>query len=228
MAIDMLVLHYTGMASAALALARLCEPVAQVSAHYLIDEDGTTYALVPEHRRAWHAGVSFWAGERDINSRSIGIELQNPGHGPDYHAFPAEQMQALIELSHGILARHAIPPAHVLGHSDVAPGRKQDPGELFDWRGLAAAGIGLWPTRQPVPLPIGLVPTSGKDEIGALQVALGRYGYEVTNNCCYDAATRDVVAAFQRHFRPHAVTGLADGETRALLAALLDLPGRNA
>lgn len=144
-AINMLVLHYTGMASCEDALARLCDPVAQVSAHYLIDEDGTVYQLVAEQHRAWHAGVSFWKGERDINSRSIGIELVNPGHELGYRAFPQIQMQALADLAHEILARHPIPPDRVLGHSDVAPGRKRDPGELFDWQWLAGQGIGVWP-----------------------------------------------------------------------------------
>ncbi|MBM3489654.1 MAG: N-acetylmuramoyl-L-alanine amidase [Alphaproteobacteria bacterium] len=218
----MLVLHYTGMASAALALERLCDPAAQVSAHYLIDEDGAAYALVAEGRRAWHAGLSYWAGERDINSRSIGIELQNPGHGPDYHAFPPEQMRALIELARGILARHAIPPERVLGHSDVAPSRKQDPGELFDWQGLAAAGIGRWPPALRKPQPVGLGPAGGEGETRELQHQLARFGYAIGANGRYDAATRAAVAAFQRHFRPVAVNGLADGETRGLLAALLD------
>ena len=124
---------------------RLCDPAAKVSAHYTIDEDGTVYAHVPEARRAWHAGVSFWAGESDINARSIGIELVNPGHEYGYRAFPEAQIAALIALCHGILARHPIPPARVLGHSDVAPARKEDPGELFPWARLAKAGIGLWP-----------------------------------------------------------------------------------
>ena len=220
--IDMLVLHYTGMASAAAALDRLCDPAAQVSAHYLIDGGGATYALVPEARRAWHAGVGFWAGERDINSRSLGIELHNPGHGPNYHAFPAEQMRALVVLVRGILARHVIPPERVLGHSDVAPRRKRDPGELFDWRILADAGIGLWPGQPVAALPTGLGPGSGGREVRELQAALRRFGYEVADNGRFDSATEAAVAALQRHFRPAAVSGIADGETRALLAALLD------
>ena len=137
-AIDMLVLHYTGMKTAEAALERLCDPAAKVSAHYTIDEDGTVYAHVPEARRAWHAGVSFWAGATDINSRSIGIELVNPGHEFGYRDFPDAQIAALITLCHGILLRHPIPSARVLGHSDVAPARKEDPGELFPWERLAA------------------------------------------------------------------------------------------
>ena len=143
-AIDMLILHYTGMTTAAAALDRLCDPKTEVSAHYLIDEDGTVWRLVPEDRRAWHAGRAYWAGETDINSRSIGIELVNPGHEHGYRVFPEPQMTALIALSQGILSRHPIPPHRILAHSDVAPDRKLDPGELFDWRRLAMAGIGLW------------------------------------------------------------------------------------
>lgn len=156
-AIDMLVLHYTGMISCEHALVRLCGPAAKVSAHYLIDEMGLVYRLVAEERRAWHAGVSSWAGARDINSRSIGIELVNPGHELGYRNFPVLQMQALAELAQEILARHPIPPHRVLGHSDVAPGRKQDPGELFDWEWLAGQGIGMWPahsSHRPPPQPL--------------------------------------------------------------------------
>ena len=140
----MLVLHYTGMPSAAAALARLCDPGAKVSAHYLVDEDGTVQALVAEQNRAWHAGVSFWRGATGLNDRSIGIEIVNPGHEFGYRPFPPAQMQAVRELCRGILARWPIPARNVVAHSDIAPNRKQDPGELFDWRGLAAAGIGLW------------------------------------------------------------------------------------
>src|SRR5262249_6695143 len=143
--IDMLVLHYTGMRTGEAALERLCDPVAKVSSHYLVEEDGTTWRLVPEEKRAWHAGVSFWAGERDINDFSIGIELVNPGHEFGYRPFPEAQMQALEALARDIVDRHAIRPHRVVGHSDVAPTRKTDPGELFDWARLARKGIGLWP-----------------------------------------------------------------------------------
>ena len=144
-AIDTLILHYTGMKTAKEALSRLCDPEAKVSAHYLVDEDGAVFLLVPEAKRAWHAGVSSWRGESNINDRSIGIELVNPGHEFGYRAFPEKQMAALIPLLRGILARHPIPQSRVLGHSDVAPGRKTDPGELFEWHRLAESGIGLWP-----------------------------------------------------------------------------------
>jgi N-acetylmuramoyl-L-alanine amidase len=199
--VDMLIIHYTGMDSAAAALDRLCDPTSEVSAHHMIDEDGTVWRLVPEDRRAWHAGRSFWAGETDINSRSIGIELVNPGHGLDYRAFPDAQMKALERLCHGILCRFPIRSHFVLGHADVAPGRKLDPGELFDWRRLAAAGIGLWPDN-----PVAADSRTFADD-------MRRFGYA-------DAST-EAIAAFQQHFRPTDVTGIADDETRARLAALV-------
>jgi N-acetylmuramoyl-L-alanine amidase len=201
--IDLLLLHYTGMRSAAAALDRLCDPGARVSAHYAIDEDGTVYAMVPQARRAWHAGVSCWAGARDINARSIGIELVNPGHEFGYRAFPEAQIGALTELCGEILRRHAIAPWRVLGHSDVAPARKDDPGELFPWARLAAAGIGLWPAPGADP------------GAAAVPGLLARYGYDP------DAPLEKTVAAFQRHFRPSRVDGMADAETRRLLSGLV-------
>jgi N-acetylmuramoyl-L-alanine amidase len=198
--IDMLVLHYTGMPTAEDALARLCDPAAKVSAHYTIDEDGTVYAMVPEARRAWHAGVSCWAGARDVNARSIGIELVNPGHEFGYREFPPEQIAALTTLCHGILMRHLIPSACVLGHSDVAPARKDDPGDLFPWERLAKAGIGLWPQ-------------SVGSDLGA--DALNFYGYDP------DAPRDKVITAFQRHFRPRKLDGVWDAECAGMLADLL-------
>jgi N-acetylmuramoyl-L-alanine amidase len=205
-AIDILLLHYTGMRDGDVALRRLRDPEAQVSSHYLIEEDGRIHRLVDESRRAWHAGVSYWAGERDINGISIGVELVNPGHDFGYRPFPQPQMEALIELGTTILARHPIPPLRVLGHSDVAPERKIDPGELFDWRTLAAAGIGLWPT--PAPGPCDLV---------VIQRALARFGYEVAATGRLDGATSMALQAFQRHFRPALIDGLADAETVGLV-----------
>ncbi len=143
--VDMLVLHYTGMKTADEALARLCDPAAKVSAHYTIGRDGRVYRHVPEDARAWHAGVSYWAGARNINARSIGIELVNPGHEFGYIPFTDEQIAALIDIAQEIMARHTIAPARVVAHSDVAPARKEDPGELFPWRALAEYRIGLWP-----------------------------------------------------------------------------------
>jgi len=151
--IDTLVLHYTGMASAAAAIDRLCDPAARVSSHYVVEEGGLVWSLVPETRRAWHAGVSFWRGHRDLNDRSIGIEIVNPGHEWGYRPFPALQMAAVCDLCLDILARHPIPARNVVGHSDIAPDRKQDPGELFDWEGLARNGVGLWPDSVDTPAP---------------------------------------------------------------------------
>jgi N-acetylmuramoyl-L-alanine amidase len=203
--IDMLVLHYTGMPTAEAALARLTDPAAKVSAHYTIGEDGTVYAHVPETRRAWHAGVAHWAGAGDINARSIGIELVNPGHEFGYRPFPEDQIGALTTLCHSILMRHPIPSWRMLGHSDVAPARKDDPGELFPWARLAKAGIGLWPQAE------GASPQDG--DLGP--EALARFGYDPA------APRQKVVTAFQRHFRPARLTGEWDGECAGLLAGLL-------
>jgi N-acetylmuramoyl-L-alanine amidase len=226
-AVDILLLHYTGMPSAAAALGRLTDPAAKVSAHYLVDEDGTVWQLVDEARRAWHAGVSCWRGVADVNARSIGIELVNPGHEHGYRPFPEAQMAALQGLALGVLARHPIPPGSVLGHADVAPTRRQDPGELFDWRRLAAAGIGLWPDSVP-PLAGVVGPASTAAEIVALQTALAGFGYCVAASGAYDALTRAAVTAFQRHWRAERIDGLADGDCRARLAWLLDRARRSA
>ncbi|GGF17525.1 N-acetylmuramoyl-L-alanine amidase [Aliidongia dinghuensis] len=191
--VDILLLHYTGMATAEAALERLSDPVARVSCHWLIDEDGTVYRMVDETMRAWHAGLSFWAGERDVNGHSIGIELVNPGHEWGYRPFPPAQMAALAELAAGILARHAIQSTRVLGHSDVAPERKQDPGELFDWAWLAARGIGLWPAADAPAMPV-------TAEAGLLAIG-------------YEAATPATVTAFQRRYRPGRIDGVIDPET---------------
>jgi N-acetylmuramoyl-L-alanine amidase len=205
-AIDILVLHYTGMQTAEEALTRLCDYDAAVSAHYTIDRDGTVYAHVPEALRAWHAGASWWAGERNVNGRSIGIELVNPGHDFGYIPFTDDQIGALIELTHGILARHPIPPRRVVGHSDVAPARKKDPGELFPWWRLAQEGIGAWPTNH-------------SQSSGDFMTDLGRFGYGVPP--AVDVRPELVIAAFQRHFRPACVDGIADAECAELLASLL-------
>lgn len=212
--VELLILHYTGMPTAESALSRLCEPAAQVSAHYTVDEDGTVYAHVPEDRRAWHAGLSSWRGRADVNSRSIGIEIVNPGHEFGYRPFPAAQMAAVADLCLDIMGRHGIAPADVLGHSDIAPARKEDPGELFDWPGLAARGIGLWP--QPAPAD-DLADDSAEsaEDVAAL---LGRYGY--------DSAESRVLLSFQRHFHPERLTGEPDPETLRRLRALLRMTGR--
>lgn len=203
--VDILLLHYTGMQSAGAALDRLCDPAAKVSCHWLIDEDGTVHRLVDEGMRAWHAGQSFWAGVRDINSRSIGIELVNPGHEWGYRPFPPAQMAALADLAAGILARHPIPAQRVLGHSDVAPTRKQDPGELFDWAWLAQRGIGLWPAAD--------TPAMTGDP-AALLIAIG-----------HEAATSADVAAFQRRYRPTRIDGTIDDETARKIRQVATLHG---
>lgn len=210
-AVDILLLHYTGMRSAAEALDRLCDPAAKVSAHYCIDEDGTVYRLVDETQRAWHAGLAEWAGASDINARSIGIEIVNPGHEFGYRAFPEPQIQAVTALCSEVLARHPIPAARVLGHSDVAPLRKDDPGELFPWDRLAKAGIGLWPDSTA---PASPDPDQARRDLGAFG-----YGY-------LDQDFEAVVRAFQRHFRPQGVSGHLDAETMGRLTALAALKAR--
>ena len=222
-AIELLILHYTGMQTAAAALERLCDRAAEVSAHYLIDEDGTVFRLVDESQRAWHAGVSSWHGREDINAFSIGIELVNPGHEWGYRAFPAPQLAACAALAADIVARHTIRPWHVLGHSDVAPARKDDPGELFDWALLARHGVGLWPpadaadgTAEP-PLALG----AEGPAVTAMQAALAGFGYGCPGSGRFDVATGKVVTAFQRHFRPRRIDGRFDAECRRRLAWLL-------
>ena len=221
-AIDMLVLHYTGMMTADEALARLCDPSAKVSAHYTIDTKGCVYVHVPEERRAWHAGASHWAGRNGVNDCSIGIELVNPGHEFGYVPFTDDQIASLIDLARGILARHPIPPGRVLGHSDVAPGRKTDPGELFPWAKLAENGIGTWPKGKNSPPPCGEVDPALPERVGGKNTdfakKLSRFGYGVPPKV--DVPLEAVVAAFQRHFRAAKIDGIADDECRAILASL--------
>jgi N-acetylmuramoyl-L-alanine amidase len=207
--IDMLILHYTGMTSAKAALDRMCDPASEVSAHYMVEEDGTTWQLVDEERRAWHAGRSYWEGERDLNSRSVGIELVNPGHEFGYRPFPEAQIAALEDLAQSILARRPIPPARVLGHSDIAPQRKEDPGELFPWQRLAANGIGRWPDFAT---PVAVDPSHE-----GVRRALARIGYDVGGG---EAELRAVVTAFQRHWRPAWFDGVLDDETVRRIFAL--------
>ena len=204
--IDMLVLHYTGMVTGEAALERLTNVDAEVSAHYLVEEDGRIFRLVAEDRRAWHAGVSFWRGRKSLNATSIGIEIVNPGHDFGYRPFPETQMAAVETLAAEIVARHDIPARNIVGHSDVAPTRKRDPGEYFDWQRLARKGIGLWPE------PAAAAP---KD----VMATLAFIGYETS-------AFSATVAAFQRHYRPSEVHGYADSETARLVAGLADLIGR--
>jgi N-acetylmuramoyl-L-alanine amidase len=218
---DMIVLHYTGMTSADDALARLCSREAQVSSHYLVFEDGRIVQMVPEEQRASHAGVSSWEGETDNNSRSIGIEIANPGHDYGYPDFPDAQIVAVIALCRDILARRPMRPHRVVAHSDVAPSRKQDPGEKFPWARLHAAGIGHWVEPAPLGGDRGLGPGDEGPTVAALQSALAAYGYGVAASGRFDKTTSDVVIAFQRHFRPARVDGIADRSTIETLRRLL-------
>jgi len=200
--VDMLVLHYTGMQSAEAALARLCDETAKVSAHYMVSEDGNIFQLVDENNRAWHAGVSYWRGNSNINQRSVGIEIVNKGHEFGYCPFPQAQMEAVASLCSDIVAHHKIPPRNVVGHSDIAPTRKKDPGELFDWKLLADRGIGLFPFQ-----------TTNNQQPAT---ALNQYGYDITN-------LPQAITAFQRHFRPNNLYGIWDDECGKLLAALIEM-----
>ena len=220
-AADILLLHYTGMASAEAALDRLCDADAKVSAHYFVDESGRVTRMVPEHLRAWPAGVGRWAGESDINGRSIGIEIANGGHDFGSPPYPDVQMAAVEALCLDILSRHPIPPARVLGHSDIAPERKADPGEWFDWARLARVGVGLWVEPEPIVGGPSLAPGDRGDTVAEFQFLLASYGYGLEVLGHYDAATQDVVTAFQRHFRPAKVDGVADLSTVATLRRLV-------
>jgi N-acetylmuramoyl-L-alanine amidase len=218
---DILLLHYTGMPDAEQALAWLCDPRSEVSSHYFVFEDGRVIALVPEERRAWHAGTGSWGAETDINSRSIGIEIANPGHPGGLPEFPEAQIEALIGLCRGIVGRNPIPAHRVLAHSDVAPGRKLDPGERFPWQRLAAEGIGHW--VEPAPLGGGRFFARGDEgqPVEALQAMLALYGYGIDVTGQFEARTEAVIAAFQRHFRPAQVDGIADRSSIETLHALL-------
>ena len=213
--VDMLILHYTGMKTAQEAIDRLRDPAAQVSSHYVVDEDGIIFALVPEDHRAWHAGISSWRGHKALNARSIGIEIVNPGHEWGYRDFPVLQMAAVCDLSLNILARHKIPARNVIGHSDVAPDRKQDPGERFGWEDLARNGVGLWPDGVP-DLGIG-APVRDAASLRDVRLALTEIGYDVAPEGPLDPALSIVLRAFQRHWRPEAITGQADAGTLARL-----------
>ena len=204
--ITMVVLHYTGMQTGAEALERMCDAKAQVSAHYMIDEDGTVHRLVAEENRAWHAGRSYWRGVTDINSASVGIELVNPGHEWGYRPFPEVQMAALLPLLADLVQRHDVPRANVVGHSDIASARKDDPGELFDWDLLAAHRLALKTPRVSRPSPF--------ENDGAFFLGLERWGYDISD-------TAAAMRAFQRRWRPHIIDGLVDGECSAILFSLL-------
>jgi N-acetylmuramoyl-L-alanine amidase len=219
---DMILLHYTGMQDAGAALALLTKSGGEVSAHYFVFEDGLIVQMVEESRRAWHAGAAFWAGETDINSRSIGIEIANPGHAFGYPDFPSRQIAAVTALCRSIFTRFPIPAVRVLAHSDVAPSRKQDPGEKFPWRTLHDSGVGHWVKPLPITEPgRSLVPGDRGDAVEEMQKSLAEYGYGITANGAYDPTMTDVVTAFQRHFRPQRVDGIADPSTQKTLEHLL-------
>ena len=204
--ISMVVLHYTEMTDVEAALSRMCDPAAKVSAHYLISAAGEVIRMVAEDKRAWHAGVSYWRGHRDVNSAAIGIELDHPGHAHGYRDFPDAQLEALVPLLARMVKAHDIPRANVVGHSDVAPARKIDPGELFPWERLAEYGLALPRPKIELGDPF--------DNDGAFYLALERFGYEVTDG-------HMAVEAFQRRWRPQRIDGEVDGECRAILFQLL-------
>jgi N-acetylmuramoyl-L-alanine amidase len=218
---DMIVLHYTGMPGVEDAIARLCTAGTEVSAHYIVLEDGRIVQCVQESKRAWHAGVASWAGEEDINSCSIGIEIVNRGHDWGYPEFPMRQIAAVIALCRGIMLRQNVPPHRVLGHSDVSPSRKKDPGEKFPWHSLAYSGVGHWVEPAPIVRGETLILGSISEDVRDLQQSLATYGYGVPTNGKYDGATREVITAFQRHFRPERVDGVADQSTLTTLRSLL-------
>ncbi len=225
--VDILLLHYTGMRTDEGALAWLSNPASEVSSHYFIFEDGRVAQLVDEERRAWHAGRASWAGDHDINARSIGIELAHPGHEHGYRAFAAPQIASLIALCRGILVRHPIPPERVLAHSDVAPTRKEDPGELFPWRRLHEAGIGHWVTPAPIVDGPELRRGDRGGAVSDLQQRFRQYGYGLGEELEFGPETEAVVVAFQRHFRPERFDGVADVSTVATLDSLIAaLPGK--
>jgi N-acetylmuramoyl-L-alanine amidase len=219
--IDMLILHYTGMQSARAAVERLRDPAAKVSSHYVVDEDGGILCLVNEERRAFHAGVSYWRGHTELNGRSIGIEIVNPGHEFGYRDFPVLQLAAVCDLCLSILSRHVIPARNIVGHSDVAPDRKEDPGERFEWDALAQNGVGVWPAGVPDRGMTGVV----RDAAGlrGVRAALSDIGYRVVPEGTLDPALSTVLRAFQRHWRPEAVTGQADSGTLARLLAVAQM-----
>jgi N-acetylmuramoyl-L-alanine amidase len=218
---EYLILHYTGMATPEAALARLSDPNAEVSSHYVVLEDGGIIQMVKEERRAWHAGAACWRADHDINSASIGIEIVNYGHDGNLPAYPQAQITSVIALCHDIVARHQIPAHHILAHSDIAPARKRDPGEHFPWDRLHAAGIGHY--VKPSAMSGGRFLARGEQgqPVEALQAMLALYGYRIDVNGIYDLATEQVVTAFQRHFRQERVDGVADASTITTLRDLI-------
>jgi N-acetylmuramoyl-L-alanine amidase len=223
--IDMLVMHYTGMKSGEEAFNRLCDPEAKVSAHYMVYEDGSIINLVQEDKRAWHAGISCWRGISSLNDTSIGIEIVNPGHEWGYRKFPEEQMEALVVLAKDIMERHSIPARNVVGHSDIAPARKEDPGELFDWKSLAKEGIGLWPRTGLIWRGGEALVQPGKEDldVARVQKMLADYGYHIRVDGFYGPKTEYIVKAFKRHFVPEQLNVVWDKLADVRMKALLEL-----
>lgn len=218
---SMIILHYTGMQTGDGAEAWLCDPASEVSSHYLVHENGHVVQMVRESDRAWHAGKSSWRGVTDINSMSVGIEIVNPGHVLGYRPFPGRQIDAVIDLCRGIIERYGIAPEFVLAHSDVAPGRKVDPGEKFPWSRLFETGIGNFVKAAPIRQGSVLRGGDSGPAVEELQSMLALYGYGVDITGIFDRQTEIVVEAFQRHFRPRRVDGIADGSTRRTLSRIL-------
>jgi len=223
---DILLLHYTGLACVEKAIEVLSRPDCKVSCHYVVDTDGRITQMVAEDLRAWHAGASSWGGETDVNSLSIGIEIQNPGHALGYPDFPVPQMEAVVALSSDIVARHGIARERVLAHSDVAPGRKIDPGEKFDWTQLWRAGVGHWVEPSPIGPDAGFGAGEIDASVGEAQALLSAYGYGISCTGLMDEQTVKVVAAFQRHFRPARVDGRLDRSTCVTLERLVAASGQ--
>lgn len=224
--IDTIVLHYTGMSTAEAALNRMVDSASEVSAHYLIHENGEVIQLVEEEHRTWHAGKSSWRGRENVNDVSIGIELVNPGHEFGYRAFPEPQMQALAVLCQDMMARHPIEARNVVGHADIAPERKEDPGELFDWAWMASQGIGVFPSlnlSDEYPVTLFEQGAEGGD-VHQMQEGLMRYGYMIQPNGLFDEHTAKVVVAFRRHFAPQTIAPIWDNQAQAMLDALLRVP----
>ena len=223
--IDILILHYTGTQTAQVAIDRLRDLTARISCHYVVEEDGSVLRLVPEERRAKHAGISYWRGHTELNDRSIGIEVVNPGHEWGYRDFPVLQLAGVCDLCLSILSRHPIPARNIIGHSDVAPDRAQDPGERFEWQALAQNGIGLWPDGVPDLGSGG--PVRDAASLRDVRAALAEIGYRVVPEGPLDPALAAVLRAFQRHWRPEAVTGQADAGTLVRLLAVRQLVGQS-
>lgn len=208
--IDLIIIHYTGMEKVKEALTRLCDPNAKVSAHYLIDQSGFTYQLVNDQKRAWHAGVSYWQGRRDINGISLGIELDNSGHNFGLPPFPSAQITCLLELLQRLSQKYHIHKERIIGHSDIAPMRKNDPGELFPWQTLHEQGFGLWPAAKPV--------SKTPESVEEIQKSLAAIGYECPLTGQLDLQTITVIQAFQRHFTPSEITGTVTTQLKYILS----------